>query len=133
MNRRRLTALYDHLLGNRDQVDIDHWYLEHGTFRNDPTAHTARRLLSPDAFADCTTTGCFAGWVVHLWPDEAAAILSRDAVHNRHPEFQAVPHIAAEILDLDADEANALFYATDTDTGFAVLDNMVEYGSIVMS
>lgn len=75
----------------------------------------------------CGTTACVAGWTALL--SGYAFDRSGSTVHNNQ-RSAPVSEVAAELLGLEKDVANSLFYFRDEDTAKAVIDYVVQHGSL---
>lgn len=103
----KLMALANHIELHADQFDYDTWCRSEDskgmpTFANN--AGQAAQMLS--AGRSCNTTGCIAGWAVHLAEQEGNHF-------ERTPEIgfvQSVSNAAAEFLELGWNEAHAMFF-----------------------
>lgn len=99
MNYDRMWAVADAIEKNPDHFDMDDFINREGDI--------VLMLSQPGALASCGTTGCIAGWAIHLYPSVAKQV---------DTGLMSVSQIAGEVLGLDYDTACDLFYLFELGT-----------------
>ncbi len=122
MNRAVLKDLRDAVTKHHDQFDMRAW-CDTGTYIVD----TKRPDIIWDRIAGasrppCGTTMCFAGWIIFLNPEQAAAIGEEYRAEGYEWD---IPDVAAAIAGLGYAERERLFYTSQNDAALAVLDEMI--------
>lgn len=83
----------------------------------------------------CGTTMCLAGWACFLSGEKinwrTAEAEGSQLVAHHLENGRSIEDRAVELLDIDWDDANALFYAYDEDTAKDHLQQVIDHGEVI--